>query len=84
MGLRKRLVSAAADIGDGEIESKRVLKWIVNDQLLESLLRVCLSFVNEMDSVSSLNGNSVSEGAVLTQRLVHTALVIQKQTTIVH
>ena len=76
MGLRKWFFSAAADIGDSEIESKRVLKWIVNDQLLESLLRVCLSFVNEMDCVSSLNSDSVSEGAVLTQRLVHTALVI--------
>jgi hypothetical protein len=60
------LIRAAGDIGDRVVESEGVLKRIIIDKLLESLLRVCLSFVNIMNCIGSLDCDSISKGTILT------------------
>ena len=74
----------ASDVGDCVVESERVLKRVINDELLESLLRVCLSFVNIMHSIGSLDSNSISIGTILTQCLIYSTLIIQEETAVVH
>jgi len=74
----------ASDVGDCEVESEGVLKRVINDELLESLLRVCLSFVNKMHSIGSLDSNSISIGTILTQRLIYSTFIIQEETAVVH
>jgi hypothetical protein len=78
------LIRAAGDIGDSVVESEGVLKRIINDKLLESLLRVCLSFVNIMNCIGSLDSDSISEGTILTQRLIYSTFIIQEETAVVH
>jgi hypothetical protein len=77
-------IRGAGDIGDSVVESEGVLKWVINDQLLESLLRVCLSFVNKMHSIGCLDRNSVSEGTILAKWLIYTAFIIQEETAVMH
>lgn len=76
--------AGAGDVADGEVESERVLERIINDKLLESLLRVCFSFVNIMNSIGSLDGNSISEGTILTQWFIYSTFIIQEKTAVVH
>jgi hypothetical protein len=76
--------AAAGDIGDRVVESEGVLKRIINDKLLESLLRVCLSFVNIMNCIGSLDSDSISEGTILTQGLIYSTFIIQEETAVVH
>jgi hypothetical protein len=76
--------AAAGDIGDRVVESEGVLKRIINDKLLESLLRVCLSFVNIMNCIGSLDSDSISEGTILTQGLIYSTFIIQEEAAIVH
>jgi hypothetical protein len=84
MGLVVIRAAASSDVADRIVESEGVLKRIINDKLLESLLRVCLSFVNIMESIGSLDSNSITEGTVLTQCLIYSTFIIQEKTTVVH
>ncbi len=85
---QKKLVGlvliGGGDVADCEVESKGVLKRVIDDELLESLLRVCLSFVNKMHSIGSLDSNSISVGTILTKWLIYSTLIIQEETAVVH
>ncbi len=76
--------AAAGNVGDCVVESERVLKRIINHKLLESLLRVCLSFVNIMHCIGSLDSDSISKGTILTQGLIYSTFIIQEETAVVH